>query len=186
MYLVCQSLLEYDQLKTNKKGDVQQIEIEQLWFVIADYTFRSSTTSHTISDAGDALLKLILKNNKHKGESFVQSILDAYISNSIKPTNNTVKTLIVVLLAFNINLLPKAEESVEKIIAYALGKHSLKNNVLRAMLVANKKPDAVYIARLVVLCSLFKSNIKKNLKNCWMDDALTYNTNLWNYADHEK
>lgn len=173
-YLACKALLSLDR---TQNPEIKQKQVADYWHKIVETAARNCSSINQIHNENMMLIRLVLYFKQHKGETFIESLLDTYFTNSINRSNESIQTLITVLLTFNINVLKDPADKIEKILSYLLLKQRV--NAKLSILKTEEKPKAVLIARLIVLCNMYKSTVSEVVKGKWLDEAIEYGQESW-------
>lgn len=182
-YLTCKTLLTQNytlNLKTNQK------KVADYWHKIVETAARSCSSINPISNENMMLIRLILKHNQHKGEIFIESLLDTFFTNSINRSNDAIQTLITIMLTFNINFLSDPADKVEKILSYLFMKQKVTAKLVPTRLQTEEKPKAELVARLIVLCNMYKSTVDEKVKEKWLEEAITYGQDSWVNEEYKR
>lgn len=172
-YLACKTLLEIQE--TIQVSD--QKKTADFWHKIVETSARNCSSINQTSNENMMLIRLMLKYKQHKGDTFIESLLDTFFTNSINRSNESIQTLITLMLTFNINVLKDASDKVEKILSYLLLKQRV--NVKISILRTQEKPKAEFVARLIVLCNMYNSTVNDVLKGKWLEEALKFGQESW-------
>ncbi|XP_063707842.1 uncharacterized protein LOC134836581, partial [Culicoides brevitarsis] len=180
-YLACRALLEHE---TPEKVFGDEKKIAEHWHKIVETAARNCSSINQTSNENLMLIRLMMRHKKHNGEVFIESLLDTYFTNSINRSDESIQTLIALLLTFNINVLKDPADKIEKILSYLLEKQRV--NAKTSILKSQEKPKAELVARLIVICNMYKSTLNAAFKEKWLQEALGHGQELWVNSEYEK
>uniref|UniRef100_A0A336N0J5 CSON008049 protein n=1 Tax=Culicoides sonorensis TaxID=179676 RepID=A0A336N0J5_CULSO len=179
-YIGVKSLLDYE--KKNQTC-INQKQLNEYWENISKNAVRNCCSINPVSNENLLLLRLILIHKQHKGEQFIESLLGTYFTDSIRRSNDSIHTLITILLTFNIHIFKDVDAKVEKILAFLLCKKMNEKKLLSEKFF--DKADPVLIAKCVVLCNLHKTTFNESIKSEWLEESVNFGLDKWETDEYK-
>lgn len=139
------------------KGHItmQEAFLTEHWNKMIDLSFHNSATNNTISSENLILLKILIDFKKTLSNDFLETILNAILSNSIKKSNISIDLMISIFRGVNTDLLKNAQTIKIGIINWLSSRVNAID--LKKLLENDGKLDLNLVGELYALCVLSKA-----------------------------
>lgn len=131
---------------------------KDLWMKIGDETVRACAGSANGANEAHILLQLLLRYEKCSSPSFIEAVLKMFTSNTVNRNEKTLNTLISLLKTFNLDSLANGKDLAQKILNYALQKHTMAS-LKKVITSGNEKPSNKLLSELAICCCLLKTDV---------------------------
>lgn len=157
---------------------------KELWNKIADGTARVCSLNNKNSIENHIALQVLIHHHKYPSNSFIENIINIFLSNSTIKCDATLQTLVTILSSFNLDTLPNGKNLLEKIIKYTFEKPSLANLKKVITTTGKEKPSAHMLAKVGVICCLSQTDFVNFSKKSQLNKNELF-TNNWNIKVQE-
>lgn len=156
---ICIKIVKILLLKENvlKKDTtiISETFLNEQWCKMAELAFRNSATNSSTSLENLTLLKHLIDHKKMASTIFLETVINAVLTNSIKKSNSSIDLLISIFRSFNVDLFKNATEIRVGIINWLSPR--IKASDLKSLLANDGHLALNLVGELYALCVLSKA-----------------------------
>lgn len=153
---ICCSLLDKEEQFISQSNSIVINLYQEMWKKVCDATLRSCASSNKLFKENHFLLQILLNHQKNTTSNFIEEIIKMFSNKTIVRCDATLRTLIELMMSFNLDTLENGSELTMKILQTTFENASVSERILAA---GTERPSAAVRAEVGAMCCLSKTDV---------------------------